>query len=111
MAEAIQLLEGVYDASKSFGGAPLGYAYARSGRRADALRVLDEMSKDAALPAQEKAIVFLGLDDKERTFLMLQQACDDHHATFPFCLHRTSVRWAPLRTQIRRLAQCAHMAL
>jgi len=40
------------------------------------------MSKDAALPAQEKAIVFLGLDDKERTFLMLQQACDDHQLHF-----------------------------
>lgn len=103
---AIGLLERIPD--KSFAAAPLGYAYARYGRRGDALSILEKISKG---PAQERAIVYLGLGDKEQTFLMLKQACVDHHATFPFVF--IDPLFDELRAEPRfvELAQCARMTL
>src|SRR4030095_15090880 len=61
LSEAIQLLveEDDNPARRGF----LGYAYARAGRR-------DEAEKMAATSAyaNEKALIFAGLRDKERTF-------------------------------------------
>src|SRR5262249_16832199 len=59
------------------GRALLGYAYAMSGRRADALRMLaelDENSKREYVPASVRAVIYMGLGDKEQTFARLDQA-------------------------------------
>jgi Tetratricopeptide repeat len=65
-SEAIQLLAGENNnpAARGF----LGYAYARSGRR-------DEAEKMAAASgyANEKALIFAGLGDKERTLEALDR--------------------------------------
>lgn len=79
-AEAIEIFEKIAETNKALGAAPLGYAYAKAGRRADALGILAEMEKQKDLPAQERAIVYLGLDDKDQTFLWLEKAVEERFA-------------------------------
>ena len=55
----------------------LGYAYAMSGRRADALRLLaelDEYSKRGHISASAWALIYMGLGDKEQAFAWLDKA-------------------------------------
>jgi serine/threonine-protein kinase len=53
----------------------LGYAYARSGRRAEALELLDRLSGRPA-GATASAFIQLGLGEKEKALGLLAQACD-----------------------------------
>jgi len=58
----------------------LGYAYAMSGRRADALRMLaelDERSKREYVPASTRALIYIGLGDKDQAFVWLDRAYDE----------------------------------
>jgi eukaryotic-like serine/threonine-protein kinase len=80
---AILVLQSLYGKNKRSAAAALGYAYGVSGQEAAAREVLAEMEKlsqQSNLPAQEFALVYLGLGDKERTFLWLKKAVDDHFA-------------------------------
>jgi TolB-like protein/DNA-binding winged helix-turn-helix (wHTH) protein len=69
-------------AEKKAGGlnsvvATLAYAYAQGGRRADAeraLAVLKKRSEDRYVAAFDMAIVYAGLEDRERTFEWLDRA-------------------------------------
>ena len=57
--------------------AALGHAYAISGRRREAEQVLDEMkalSKRRFVPADQVAIIYMGLGDKDRALELLNQA-------------------------------------
>lgn len=64
-SEAIQLLAGD---TNPLGRGFLGYAYARSGHRDEA----EKMAAASTYP-NEKAMIFAGLGDKERTFEALDQ--------------------------------------
>jgi TolB-like protein len=55
----------------------LGFAYGESGNRAEALRILDDLSKHAPIPAVAVAEVYLGLGDKDRSFEWLAKAVND----------------------------------
>jgi Flp pilus assembly protein TadD len=58
----------------------LGYAYAMTGRRAEAQKVLDqlsELSKREYVRAGCMAMVYLGLGEKEKVFEWLQKAYDE----------------------------------
>jgi Flp pilus assembly protein TadD len=49
----------------------LGYAYAVSGRKAEAQKVLDqlnELSKQKYVPAGYRAMIYAGLGEKDRAF-------------------------------------------
>jgi tetratricopeptide (TPR) repeat protein len=87
--EAIGMLEKLYERDKSLAAAPLGFAYARSGRKPEALKVLEDMremsmSKDVHLPPQETAIVYIGLGDKDVAFAWLEKSYAEHFATLIF---------------------------
>lgn len=59
----------------------LGYALARSGRRAEATRILTQMLGDESAglaPAEAIAEVYWGLGERERAFVWLERAFDDH---------------------------------
>jgi TolB-like protein/Flp pilus assembly protein TadD len=81
-AEAVQALE---KAAALSNGSPaveglLIRAYARSGRRNDALRLLSELKRRRSagyVPAGAFVNAYLGLDDKEQTFLWLEQAYNE----------------------------------
>jgi eukaryotic-like serine/threonine-protein kinase len=75
--EAIELLEKLSNINKWYAAAPLGYAYAKAGRVDDARRILNEMeerSKTEHLPAQERAIVYIGLGDNDSAFYWLEES-------------------------------------
>ncbi|HKQ06521.1 MAG TPA: protein kinase [Blastocatellia bacterium] len=109
---AIESFEKLYSLSKVYGAAPLGYAYAMAGRRADALRILselDELSKQTTIPPQEKAIIYIGLGDKDETSLLLQEACRERFTSLPFLI--IDPVFASLRSDPRfaDLLRCANM--
>ena len=55
----------------------LGYAYGRAGRRADALRVLEELlsaSRQGYVSPQALVFVYMGLGDRDKAFECLEQS-------------------------------------
>ncbi len=81
---AIEIFEKIPDTNKALKMVALGYAYARAGRKAEARGILAEVEKMAAqtyIPPHERAVIYLGLDDKDRTFHWLNKACDERFAT------------------------------
>ena len=78
--EAIQILERFPTDKKWYAAAPLGYAYAKVGRIDEARRILDEMeehSKTKHLPAQERAIVYIGLGNYDAAFYWLEESYNE----------------------------------
>jgi Flp pilus assembly protein TadD len=76
-AEAIEVLEKLSTMKKWYAASLLGYAYAKVGRVDEARRILDEMEEHAKtenLPAQERAIVYIGLGDNDSAFYWLEEA-------------------------------------
>ena len=58
----------------------LGYVYAAAGKKAEALRVLDELkesSKRQYVPSYSIAIIYAGLNDKNKAFEWLNKAYDE----------------------------------
>jgi serine/threonine protein kinase/Tfp pilus assembly protein PilF len=94
--EAIEAFEKVYARDKALAAAPLGYAYARAGRKNDALAMVNEIDKLSQqsetenssnpihISPQEKGIIYIGLDDREQAFTYLQQACDEKFASLTY---------------------------
>lgn len=86
---ALDILQRFYDTDREYFAAPLGYAYGKVGRKDDALRILndlDQLSTKKNIPAQEKAIIYLGLDDKDKAFDQLNRSCEERFPPFPFLL-------------------------
>jgi serine/threonine protein kinase/Flp pilus assembly protein TadD len=81
--EAVTVLEKARSLS---GGSPgvtgvLIRAYAHAGRRADALRLLEELKqrqKRGYIPAAAFVNAYLGLDDREQAFVWLERAYQEH---------------------------------
>ncbi len=90
----IYVQKGMYDAAITeyertislFGKSPellahLGYVYAVSGRMADAQKALDELeetSKSGYVPSVYRALVHVGLDQREQAFEWLEKAYQEH---------------------------------
>ena len=58
----------------------LGYTYAMSGRRADAQRMLaelNEISKHEYVPASSRALIYIGLGEKDQAFAWLDKAYEE----------------------------------
>jgi serine/threonine protein kinase/tetratricopeptide (TPR) repeat protein/TolB-like protein len=82
--KGIETLERLYAVNPLYAAAPLGFAYGKASRRADARRILDmlpELSKGRPVPAQEKAIISIGLNDRERAFQYLEEAYRERFAS------------------------------
>lgn len=54
LKESIDVLQKLYSRDKSYGAAALGYAYARAGRRDEALKILDYLSKQPGTPSRKR---------------------------------------------------------
>jgi tetratricopeptide (TPR) repeat protein len=83
-SEAIDVLEKISAVNKWYAAAPLGYVYAKVGRTDEARRILTEMEtlpKSENLPAQERAIIYIGLDDKDSAFYWLEKSYEDRFAS------------------------------
>lgn len=79
--EAIGIFEKLYAKDKALGAAALGYAYARTNRRADALKILafahELREQKKQFPAHELAIIYLGLGDKDKALTWFEKAYDE----------------------------------
>jgi tetratricopeptide (TPR) repeat protein len=110
---SIKSFEKVYSLNPDLGVGPLGFAYARAGRREDAYKMLyklKEIEKQRYVSDQEKALIYMGLGDKETAFFYFDKACKERSAPLPF------IKVDPLFDGIRSdsrytlLAQCANIA-
>jgi DNA-binding winged helix-turn-helix (wHTH) protein/TolB-like protein len=67
--------------------ADLGYAYALSGRRKEALREVEKLqglSKRRYIPSYDLALIYAGLNDKDQAFAWLDKAYEDRSQVFPW---------------------------
>lgn len=86
-SDAVAIFEDLYKSDKRLAGAALGYTYGVMGKHADARRVLNEMealSKPTNLPAQEIALIYLGLGDMDNALIRLEQSAQEHFAPFAY---------------------------
>ena len=72
--EAVTIFEKISSTNKWLAAAPLGHSYAKLGKKAQALKILDEMNGKKDVPSQERAIIYIGLGDNDRAFLWLEEA-------------------------------------
>lgn len=89
LKEATEIFEQIIKTNKPLAAAALGYAYGKTGRRVEALQLLTEvelLSKARYVSSQEKAIIYLGLNDRERAFEYLNKACAEHFPALPYLL-------------------------
>ena len=66
--------------------APLGFAYAKTGRRERALKIIEELdllSKKMYVPAQERAVIYVGLGDFDKAFEYLRKSCNEKFPPLP----------------------------
>lgn len=85
--QAITTLERFYDLDHVAGAASLGYAYAKAGRRKDVERILEEMDRfPEARPVlpHERALIYIGLNEKDQAFELLEKAFQDRFANLAF---------------------------
>src|ERR1044071_4749606 len=84
-ANAIRILEELYAGNVLLAAAPLGFAYGKSGKKAEALKVLSalreasmrERGKGGNVPAHEEAIIYIGLGDNDEAFARLEESYDE----------------------------------
>jgi serine/threonine protein kinase/tetratricopeptide (TPR) repeat protein len=70
----------IFDEGNTWVTAEIGHAYAVSGNRSEAQKVLDQLeqlSKRRYVPPDNIALVYLGLGKKNLTFEYLEKACED----------------------------------
>lgn len=110
--DAAKLFERFHENDKFYFAAPLGYTYGRLNRKADAQRILgelEEFSKNGEIvPSQEKAIIYLGLGNKEKAFELFRSSCEERFGSFPFVLTESifdSVRSDPGFTALENCVQ------
>lgn len=90
--EAVDILEPVYKSNneedKVLAAAPLGFAYAKLGQSQKALKVISDLEEfkknnDNFVPAQEKALIYVGLRDYNKVFENLNLSCAERFASLP----------------------------
>jgi serine/threonine protein kinase/Tfp pilus assembly protein PilF len=88
-SKVIEMFRPLQAKDKTFFAAPLGFAYAKSGQPGQARKILVELDaisqvdKDK-VPHQEKAIIYMALNDLDKAIALFGEACSDRFATFPF---------------------------
>jgi serine/threonine protein kinase/Flp pilus assembly protein TadD len=110
--ESIEAFNKVYSVNKTLAAAPLGYTLAKAGRTTEALKILDELeeqSKQSYVPAQERAIIYVGLDYKEQALTLLEEACKERFAAFPFLMAEPVMVSLRSDSRFADLARCANV--
>ena len=90
----------------------LGYAYGLAGRRAEAQKVLDqlsELSKQRYVQLRLKARVYVGLGDKDKAFEYLEQGYEDRSLGSAFGTIKTDPSLDSLRSDPRFSDQLRRM--
>jgi hypothetical protein len=80
----------------------LGYAQARLGERSQALRILEDLqaaSKQIFVSAFFFALVYAGLEDRDKAFMWLEKACEERFNRLAYA--NVEALWDPLRSDPR----------
>ncbi|MFN8000697.1 MAG: protein kinase [Acidobacteriota bacterium] len=75
--DAIALFENLAKSNEALALPALGYAYCRQGKRSEAYKVLtklEEIAKKDGLPPLEFALIYIGLEDRDKAFQYLEKA-------------------------------------
>lgn len=113
-SKVIEMLRPLQAKDKTFFAAPLGFAYAKLGQPGQARKILAELDaisrvdKDK-VPHQEKAIIYLALNDLDAAVALFRESCSERFATFPFI--KVDPLFDDLRSDPRyaELLQCANL--
>lgn len=84
---AIATLEKLHSQSPLMAASALGYAYGKAGRVADANRIiqeLDEIAKERPVPPQEKAIIYMGMGERDKAFQQLETSYSEHFSALAY---------------------------
>jgi serine/threonine protein kinase len=87
--KAIDMFLPLHAIDKTNVAAPLGFAYAKSGQKGRAQKVLSDLdaisrtNKDK-VPPQERAIIHLALGEMDQAVALFREACTNRFASFPF---------------------------
>ena len=98
--EAISALRGAWDVPLRT--ASLGHAFARSGNHRTAEKILSDLlaeSEKKYISPYDIAVIYSGLDDRERTFEWLSRAYEEHSGFLLFI--NSDPRFKPLRNEPR----------
>ena len=90
----------------------LGYAYARAGRKKEAIKIIDELkeqSKHLYVPAYSYAVVYAGLGDKDKAFAYLEKEYSE--GAYYLCLYKVDPEIDNLRGDPRFAALLRRMKL
>lgn len=111
--EAIAIFEKLYAKDPKLGAAALGYAYGKTQRKEDALKILafaqEQRKQNPQFPAQELAIIYLGLGDKSNALSWFEKACDERFAALIYLT--VEPIFAELRSEPRFVALSQRMNL
>jgi serine/threonine-protein kinase len=81
----------------------LGYAYAVTGRKAEAQGSIDrltDVARNRYVPSWATAIVYAGLGEKQKAIELLEKGVDEH-SLGSFAMVRVEPIWDPLRSDPR----------
>ncbi len=88
--EAVEILEPLYESKneedKVLAAAPLGFAFAKMDRRNEAMKIINDLEKfrkNNYVPAQEKALIYVGLGNFDKVFEFLTQSCAERYSSLP----------------------------
>lgn len=87
--QAVDIFEKIYNSKdgKLLAAAALGFTYGKLGMRGEALKIIGEIEKEEAanhkihVPSQEKAIIYVGINDRNNAFLWLERSYNERLAT------------------------------
>ncbi len=82
----------------------LGYAYAMAGKRIEAQKILDklgEISEQRYVPAWSRAVVYVGLGDKNKAFDWIEKAYEERSAATGLANLKFGPPFDPLRSDSR----------
>jgi tetratricopeptide (TPR) repeat protein len=88
--------------------APLGYAYGRAGKPAEARMIIEELRGRPNMSPTSIAIVYAGLGDKDHALALLERALKEHDDSLIYI--RSQALFDPLRAEPRFKALLRKMA-
>jgi tetratricopeptide (TPR) repeat protein len=114
-SKVIEMFRPLHEKDKTFFAAPLGFAYANSGQPGQARKILAELEEISQVdkdkvPYQEKAIIYMALNDLNKAVALFRESCSERFATFPFI--KVDPLFKDLRSDPRypELLRCANLA-
>jgi len=114
--EAVQILEPLYnsnsDEEKVYAAAPLGFAYAKMGQSEKAFKIINDLvkiEKKIYVPAQEKALIYVGLGNYDKVFEYMKLSCNEKFSSLPGWVNDPIVDEVKTDPRFSEIRHCANL--